>query len=211
MDRTPFLRRRMAPDPPPAAATPEGHAGIQTARETRWRSGEYADTTKLREIAARHQRAATKNQTRSARLLTRIEKLRHQATVLREKAQLILQKIPGIEQEIAQHQRDIDSANKKRGTGPLTSDVTNLHFRVRKLQQKIVDLQHKSRTLEHRAAQKTQKTAELKVRSDRFVEQARVEELEASSYTKRADRLQLENEGAAPPPAEGPRDATGPA
>jgi hypothetical protein len=73
--------------------------------------------------------------------------------------------------------------------------VTSLHYRVRKLQQKIVDLQHKARTYDHRAAMRTQKTAELKIKSDRYLEQSKLEEAEAVAYRQRADRLQAATEG----------------
>ena len=55
-------------------------------------------------------------------------------------------------------------------------------------------MQHRSRTLEHRAAQRAQKAAELKIKADRYMEQSKVEEQEAQSYLKRADRLQLATE-----------------
>ncbi len=65
---------------------------------------------------------------------------------------------------------------------------------MRKLQQKIVDRQQKARAYELRAATKTQKTAELKVKVGRYVETARLEEQEAASYRQRADRLQMVTE-----------------
>ena len=151
----------------------------------------YADITKLREIAAKHERVSTRNQQRAARINTKIEKIRHQATVLREKAQTVLGRVPDLESEMAQLERDIQASTERTGGISIGSDVTNLQYRIRKIQQKIVDLQHKARTLEHRAAVKTQKTAELKIKVDRYLEQSRLEEQEADSYRKRADRLQL--------------------
>ena len=156
---------------------------------------QYADITKLREHAARHDRAAVRAQQRVARLNTRIEKLRHQATLLREKAQKILAEIPEIEQQQKQHERDINAATGGKPGVAVTSDVTSLHYRVRKLQQKVVDKQQKARHLELRAATKTQKTAELKVKVDRYTEVSRLEEQEAASFRQRADRLQLVTEG----------------
>jgi uncharacterized coiled-coil DUF342 family protein len=214
MERGPFLRRRMVPEETPGSSPADGHGVLQRARETRWRGQEFADITKLRELSAKHERLAAKSESRAARLATRIEKLRHQATLQREKAQKVLGMIPGIEQQMAQHERDIKSATERTGGVAVTSDVTSLHYRIRKLQQKIVDLQHKSRTLEHRASQKTQKTSELKIKADRYHEQARLEELEAQSCRQRADRLQLASESSAPAvsdPRETPRDTTGPA
>jgi peptidoglycan hydrolase CwlO-like protein len=164
-------------------------------RESRWLGQGYADITKLREIAAKHERLSTRNQQRAARINTRIEKLRHVAAVLREKAQKVLGTIPDLESEIAQHDRDIQAATARTGGAPIGSDVTNLHYRVRKLQQKVVDLQHKARTLDHRAAMRTQKTAELKIKADRYLEQSKLEEQEALSYRQRADRLQAATEG----------------
>lgn len=155
----------------------------------------YADITKLREVAAKHERASTRNQQRAARLNTRIEKIRHSAAVQREKAQAVLAKIPDLESEMVQHEKDIKARTEKTGGISLGSDVTEIQFRIRKLQQKIVDLQHKSRTLEHRAAMKTQKTAELKVKVDRYLEASKLEEQEAVSYRQRADRLQLATQG----------------
>jgi len=195
--------------PPDSAGT----SSVLAARQSRWRGQQYADITKLREIAARHDRAAARAQQRASRINTKIDKLRHQATLLREKGQQVLAGVPEIEQAIKQHQRDIQSATS-RGSGALTSDVTALHYRVRKLQQKVVDRQQRARVLELRAATKNQKTAELKVAADRFLENARLAEQEAASYRRRADRLQLvvEQEGAGgpegpPPPSSGPPDA----
>jgi chromosome segregation ATPase len=175
------------------------------ARHSRWIGQQYADITKLREHAARHDKAAARAQQRVARLNTRIEKLRHQSTLLREKAQKVLGEIPTLQQQIKQHERDIAAATGQRqaatpaGQPPhavgMTSDVTSLHYRVRKLQQKVVDKQTRSRHLELRAAQKTQKTAELKVKVDRYTEAARLEEQEAVAYRQRADRLQAVSEG----------------
>jgi peptidoglycan hydrolase CwlO-like protein len=180
-------------------------------RQSRWLGQQYADITKLREIAARHDRAAIRFQQRAARINTRIEKLRHQSTILREKAQRVLAEIPEIEQTMKQHERDIEAGTNRAGGAPIGSDVTNLHYRVRKLQQKVVDRQQKARHLELRAAQKTQKTAELKVKVDRYLESSRLAEQEATSFRQRADRLQMVTEtdvaanlkGAAVPPAAG--------
>ncbi len=193
-----------------------GAATPLAARKSRWIGQQYADITKLRELAARHDRASARAQQRVARLNTRIDKLRHQATLLREKGQTALAQIPEIEQEMKQHERDIEAATNRTGGAPVGSDVTGLHYRVRKLQQKVVDRQQRARALELRAATKTQKTAELKVKVDRYVETARLEEQEAVAYRQRADRLQLVTEhdvadhlkatagGAKPPPDEPP-------
>jgi chromosome segregation ATPase len=171
-----------------------GAATPLAARRSRWIGQQYADITKLRELAARHDRASARAQQRVARLNTRIEKLRHQATLLREKKEKALAQIPEVEQEMKQYERDIEAATKRTGGAPIGSDVTSLHYRVRKLQQKVVDRQQKARTLELRAATKTQKTAELKVKVDRYVETARLEEQEAAAYRQRADRLQMVTE-----------------
>lgn len=187
-------------DPPPETT---GHSGVLAARTNRWRGQQYADISKLREIAARHDRDAARAQQRASRINTKIDKLRHQATLLREKSQEVLSGVPEIEQQIKQHERDIQSASG-RGGGPLTSDVTALHYRIRKLQQKIVDRQQKARSLELKAATKTQKTMELRVRVERYNEASRLAEQEAGTYRRRADRLQLVNEqdsGAAAPAA----------
>ena len=199
-------------DPPPESS---GHSGVLAARTSRWLGQQYADITKLREIAARHDRTAARAQQRASRINTRIDKLRHQATLLREKAERVLGDVPGIQQQIKQYERDIQGASG-RGGGALTSDVTALHYRIRKLQQKMVDRQQKARSLELKAATRTQKTAELKVRVDRYTETARLAEQEAGTFRRRADRLQLvseqERSGDAPaepasPPAEPPSDA----
>jgi chromosome segregation ATPase len=163
-------------------------------RQSRWLGQQYADITKLRELAAKHDRIAGRMSQRASRINTKIEKLRHQATILREKGQRVLGEIPEIEQQMKQHERDIEAGTNRAGGAPIGSDVTNLHYRVRKLQQKIVDKQQKSRAYEHRAAQKTQKTAELKVKVDRYLEGARLAEQEAASFRQRADRLQMVTE-----------------
>ncbi len=175
-----------APPPPPSGgSSPLFH------RQSRWLGQGYADITKLRELAAKHDRAAGRNNQRASRINTKIEKLRHQSTLLREKAQRVLAEIPEIEQQMKQHERDIEAGTNRAGGAPVGSDVTSLHYKVRKLQQKIVDKQQKARTLEHRAAMKTQKTAELKVKVDRYLEAARLQEQEALAYRQRADRLQM--------------------
>jgi peptidoglycan hydrolase CwlO-like protein len=196
--------------PPPEAPGP---ATPLAARRSRWIGQQYADITKLREMAARHDRSAARAQQRAARLNTRIEKLRHQATLLREKSQRVLAEIPEIEQQMKQHERDIKASTANRTNRPtlsvgqdgkvvstpsqgyaMTSDVTSLHYRVRKLQQKVVDRQQKARHLELRAAQRTQKTAELKVKVDRYTELSRLQEQEANAFRQRADRLQMVTE-----------------
>jgi peptidoglycan hydrolase CwlO-like protein len=200
----------MSGDPNSAGPSPNAHSA-SIHRESRWMGQGYADITKLREIAAKHERLSTRAQQRAARVNTKIEKLRHQAAILREKGQKMLARIPDIESEIAQLDRDINAATARTGGAPIGSDVTSLHFRVRKLQQKTVDLQHKARTYDHRAAMKTQKTAELKIKADRYLEQSKLEESEAVSYRQRADRLQAATEGevaarlgSAPPPGAPP-------
>lgn len=170
-------------NPPPT--TPLSH------RESRWRTSQYGDITKLREYAAKHEKAAARYQTRAARVNTRIERLRHAAAVLREKAQAVLAVVPEIEQEIVQYQRNIQASTQKTAGIVVGSDVTNLQYRIRKLQQKVANRQHKARALELRAAQRTQKTAELKVKVDLFMEKAKLEEQEAQSYQARADKLQM--------------------
>ncbi|HYA10084.1 MAG TPA: hypothetical protein VEH10_00185 [Thermoplasmata archaeon] len=179
------------------STTSPGTAGSSTVsqlRRSRFLGQQYADITKLREIAARQDRLASRYEQRISRLNTKIEGLRHHATLLREKGQRVLGEVPEIEQQIKQHQRDIDAATSRKSTGPLTSDITALHYRVRKLQQKVVDLQQKARALELRAAQKTQRTAELKVKVDRYREAAHLAAQEATQYRQRADRLQLVTE-----------------
>ncbi|HEV2230785.1 MAG TPA: hypothetical protein VGS18_01170, partial [Thermoplasmata archaeon] len=195
------------PNPPaPGAPTPAMH------RESRWIGQGYADITKLREIAAKHDRLATRNQQRAARVQTKIERLRHGATVLREKAQKVLDRVPEVRQEIAQLERNITAGSQRTPGIAIGSDVTGMQVRVRKLQQKVIDLQHKARTLEHRAATRAQKSAELKVKVDRFLEMAKLEEQEAVSFRQRADRLQLATEGevAARLPPEPPTDGSAP-
>jgi predicted nucleic acid-binding Zn-ribbon protein len=173
--------------PPPSigSTTPLMH------RQSRWLGQGYADITKLRELAAKHDRIAGRMNQRASRINTKIEKLRHQATILREKGQRVLAEIPEIEQQMKQHERDIEAGTNQAGGAQIGSDITSLHYRVRKLQQKVVDKQQKARTLEHRAAMKNQKTAELKVKVDRYLESARLEEQEAGAYRQRADRLQM--------------------
>ncbi len=185
--------------PPPSSAAPAPH-------ETRWLGEGYADITKLRELSARHERRAAKIQSRIARLHTKIEKLRHGATILREKAGKVLSRVPEYEQEMAQHERDIQAAigHQPASTQTIGSDITALHYRIRQLQQKIVDLQHRARRIEHRAAIKTQQSAVLKVKADRLNEQVQAEQREAQNYRKRADRLQLTTEGDAAPAAAPP-------
>ena len=178
---------------PPTPSRTTG--GPLVHREARWRGQGYADITKLREIAAKHDRLCSRYQQRAARINTKIEKLRHQGTVLREKAQSVLARVPEIEQEIAQHERDIKASLDRTGGIQVGSDVTSLQYRIRKLQQKVVDLQHKARSLELKAAQRTQKSAELKVKVDQNLEHSKLEEAEAKSYRERADRLQLATEG----------------
>ncbi len=116
-------------------------------RQSRWLGQGYADITKLRELAAKHDRAAGRMNQRASRLNTKIEKLRHQSPVLREKGQRALARIPEIEQQMKQHERDIEAGTNRAGGAPVGSDVTSLHYRVRKLQQKVVDRQQKARTL----------------------------------------------------------------
>jgi len=196
------------------AAPPEKTAAMAVQlRRTRFLGQQYADITKLRELAARQDQLAAKYEQRISRINTRIERLRHQATLLREKGQKVLAGVGEVEQEIKQYQRDIDAATAHHRGSVLTSDVTALHYRVRKLQQKVVDLQQKSRSLELRAAQRTQKTAELKVKVDRLVEAAHLAAQEATQYRQRADRLQLVTEqdvtASAPASSSAPPGGTG--
>jgi chromosome segregation ATPase len=189
---------------PPPAATPT--PSVHLTGSSRFLGGEgYADITKLRELAAKHERLAAKIQARVARLHTKIEKLRHQSTLLREKAGQVLQRIPEYQQEMAQHERTIQTTTSQQTHHTVGSDITGLHYRIRQLQQKIVDIQHRARRIEHRAAVKTQQGAVLKVKADRLIDQVRAEQIEAQNYQKRADRLQLATEAeaaqyAAPPP-----------
>ncbi|MGI0053418.1 MAG: hypothetical protein ACRECR_04065 [Thermoplasmata archaeon] len=180
-------------EPPPTPSI--DHSAIRSARESRWLGQEYADITKLREMAAKHDHLAARFNTKQARVLTRIERLRHYGTVLREKAQEVRARTPQIQQEIDQNHRQIQSANERTKGIVIGSDQTSLHYRNQKLQQKIVNLQDKAQKLDHRAAIKTQKAAELKVRADQFLEMSRGQSMEAQSYRDRADRLQRATEG----------------
>ncbi|MGA7861521.1 MAG: hypothetical protein WCB19_06655 [Thermoplasmata archaeon] len=198
------MRGDQAP-PPATSPTPSVHL---TGTSPRWLGGEgYADITKLRELAAKNERLAAKIQARVARLHTRIEKLRHQATLLREKAERVLERIPEYQQEMVQHERTIQTTTSQQTTHTVGSDITGLHYRIRQLQQKVVDVQHRARRIEHRAAVKTQQSAVLKVKADRLNDQVRAAQNEAQNYQKRADRLQMATEAeagqyaaAAPPP-----------
>jgi chromosome segregation ATPase len=178
---------------PPPATTPT--PSVHLTGTTRWLGGEgFADITKLRELAAKHERLAAKIQARIARLHTKIEKLRHQSTLLREKAAKVLERIPEYQQEMTQHERTIQASTSQHTTHAVGSDITSLHYRIRQLQQKIVDIQHSARRIEHKAAVKTQQSAVLKVKADRLTDQVRANQIEAQNYQKRADRLQLATE-----------------
>src|SRR5579875_1790908 len=161
-------------------------------RQSRWRGEGYADVTKLREIAARHQQASTRAHERAARLTTKIERIRHQATVLREKAQAKRAQIP----EVQQLEKDLQASLQNNPN--VHSDATSLQYRIRKLQQRIANLESAAGHIELRATVRTQKTAELKVKADRFLEQATLETQEAEAFVRRADRLQqvMESEAA---------------
>ena len=101
--------------PPPSgggAPTPLFH------RQSRWLGQGYADITKLRELAAKHDRTAGRMNQRASRINTKIEKLRHQATLLREKGQRVLAEIPEIEQQMKQHERDIEAGTNRGGGAP---------------------------------------------------------------------------------------------
>ncbi len=196
----------MAQGPAASPGTP-GSSTVAQIRRARFLGQQYADVTKLRELAAKHENLAARYEQRISRLNTRIEKLRHQATLLREKAQKVLGEVPEIDQQIKQHQRDIDTATARHSSQPLTSDVTALHYRVRKLMQKVVDRKQKASSLEQRAAQRTHRTQELKVKVDRFTEAAQLATQEATQYRQRADRLQAvveQESGGAPAPASAP-------
>jgi len=191
------------------AGTTESVARANTlaARRSRWLGEQYADISKLREMAAREDRVGGRATQRATRLQTKIERYRHQATVLREKSQHVLGEIPPIEQRIKQYERDVDSTMHQSGGHRATSDVTALNYRIRKLQQRVADYTEKSRVLEFKAATKTQRGAELKVKADKYVESARFAEQEALAYRSRADRLQLvtEQDATVPPsPAAAP-------
>ncbi|MFZ0831404.1 MAG: hypothetical protein WCB18_00170 [Thermoplasmata archaeon] len=202
------MRGDQAPPPPPSS-TPSAHL----SGTSHWLGSEgYADITKLRELAAKNERLAAKIQARMARLHTKIEKLRHYATLLREKAEKVLERIPEYQQEMAQHERTIQTTTSQQTAHTVGSDITGLHYRIRQLQQKVVDVQHKARRIEHRAAIKTQQSAVLKVKADRLSDQIRAAQNEAANYQKRADRLQMATESDAAqyvaasrsPPAGGP-------
>ncbi len=197
MRKSPWQAPRTMSGEPTAPPPSSGPHPLTALREARWRGEGYADITRLREMSAKHERKAAQLQAKIARIHTRIEKLRHSATLIREKAQKVLERIPEFEQEMTQHERNIQAAIGPQRHQTVGSDVTGLHYRVRRLQQKIVDLQHKARKLEHNAAVKTQKTATLKVRADRLAEEAHLEQQEAENFRKRADRLQLTTEGEA--------------
>jgi peptidoglycan hydrolase CwlO-like protein len=184
------------------------HAHVAAARESRWRGQGYADITKLRELSAKHDRVGGRFVARQARILTKIEKLRHQSTVLREKATDLRNRVPEIQQQMGQNDRVIKEATERTKGIVIGSDITSLQYKNQKFQQKIVDVTAKAQRLEHRAAMKTQKSAELKVKADGLLERAHQEQLEAQAYRDRADRLQrateavsLPAEPAAPSPA----------
>jgi peptidoglycan hydrolase CwlO-like protein len=181
-----------------AAGTPPTptHAHVVAARESRWHGQQYADITKLRELAAKHDHLSSRWVSRQARVLVKIERLRHVATVLREKADQVRARLPQIQQEIDQNNRQIQAANERTHGIVVGSDQTSLHYRNQKLQQKSVDLQDRAQKLEHKAAIKTQKAAELKVKADELLEKSRAEALEAQSFRDRADRLQQVTESA---------------
>ena len=189
---------RGGPQPPPFPDVREGAQG-------------YADITKLRELCAHHERLASKSQARSARIQTRIERFRHTAALLREKAQAVLQQIPELEQEMVQHERDIKAFTAHTMGRRIGSDVTELHYKIKKVQQRIVDVQHKARTLEHKAAIRTQKAAEFKIKSDRYLGRAKFEQQQADQYRDRADRLQLATERGEPVPPPAPVPLPAPA
>jgi septal ring factor EnvC (AmiA/AmiB activator) len=107
---------------------------------------------------------------------------------------------------MAQHERTIQVSTAPGAHHTIGSDITALHYRIRQLQQKIIDLQHRARRIEHRAAIKTQQSAVLKIKADRLTEQIRAAQVEAQNYQRRADRLQMTTEAeaaqyaAVPPP-----------
>lgn len=176
---------------PPGPEPVEAPAPVTAARRSRFLGQQYADATKLRELGARHEHRAARLHQRIARINTRIEKLRHHATILRERAGQAVAGRPELDQEVKQRQRDLERARTGASPGLLRSDVTALEYRLRKTQQKVEDVNARARGLELRAAQKTQRAAELKVKVDALLETARLAEEEASQFRQRADRLQF--------------------
>jgi predicted nucleic acid-binding Zn-ribbon protein len=168
-----------------SGTTPLGH------RESRWRTSQYGDITKLREYAAKHAKVAARYQTRAARINTKIEKLRHHSAILREKAEAVLHPIPEWEQEISQYTRNIQASTQRTAGIVVGSDVTTLEVRIRKLRQRVANAKLKSQSLKLKAAQRTQKVTELQVKVNFWMEKSRLEEQESKAYESRADKLQM--------------------
>ncbi len=171
---------------------------VVVARRSRFLGEKYADISKLRERAAREEHRAQRLHQRISRLNTRIDKLHHQATVLRERAGRAASTIEPLEREIGERSAEVERVRSGEAAGYLGSDGTALQYRLRKLQQKVEDAKTRARGLELRAAQKTQKTAEIKVKVDQLLELARVREEEAAQLRQRADRLQIVTEQETP-------------
>lgn len=175
--------------PPPSGST------LDVDRSARFTSLGYQNITKLREEAARYERMAFKERARSAKFNTVMEKHRHRATVYREKEQSTLGKIPDLETEQQEQQKLLQMGASGTATGAVQPhEQSKIHVRIRKLQQKMANLQRRAKTLEHKAAHHLQIASQKKVLSDAAIEKAKQWEAEARQYTLMADRMQKATE-----------------
>ncbi len=164
-------------------------------RSARFTSLGYQNITKLREEAAKYERMAFRERARSAKFNTVMEKHRHRATVLREKEQATLAKIPDLETEQQEQQKLLQMGASGTSSGAVQPhEQSKIHVRIRKLQQKMANLQRRAKTLEHKAAHHLQIASQKKVLSDAAIEKAKQWEAEARQYTLMADRMQKATE-----------------
>ena len=181
------------PAPPPETS-------LERLRGVRVLSQGYGDITKLREMAAKWNNTAAKLKHKAAQFITRMEKARHRATVYREKQNTYLAKVPLVEGTMADLEKELQAGAHPGGQGIRPQDQSRIHVKIRRLQERILNLQRKARIYETKAAHQMAIASQRKITADTYMEQANAAETEAANLTSRADRLQRASEPEMPPP-----------
>ncbi len=159
----------------------------------------YADIAALRKHASDHSAVAEKLRHKSEKSKTAMMSHQHsavqltdQAKQLRETVARTREDIKTTEQELKQASKTIDEPRRKwlffQQSGQ--EYASSLRLRIQRMHERAAKLQRKATRCDQKAVAHKAKAAQLKVASDRYLEQASAEDVEASGYTRRADRLQ---------------------
>lgn len=168
------------------AEEPDHEAQASAARASRAQAEAYHDVAVLRKKAHMHSHQAAKffhkyrsNEAKAQKCTARAVTLREKSEARREKAK---------EYRLSYKEFDAELRGAAQGKSDLSPE--SLRTKMANMEKRAAKEDAVARKYEHKASIQTEKAAKFKTRGLRFLERSKMHEIEAKSFTRRADNME---------------------